>query len=120
MSHIRHLAADLYFCDMSRLYDGSFLSDVFEKVLKRWNRANWRIVLFPVSDGGWAGMCISAQARLTYQTFPSVDFMALEILTVGTVVDPRSLGEQVVSELEPSLVKFEMMTRGEHLPLLDG
>ena len=39
---------------------------------------------------------------------------------MGSILDPRSLGEQVVSELDPSLVKFDVTVRGEHLMPIDG
>lgn len=120
MGRIRQLIVDLYFCDMSRFCDGLILADIFETILYRWNRVHWQIQLMPVPDGGWAGFCVSREARLTFQTLPSVDFMALEILTVGTVLDPKSLGEQVVAALDPSLVKFDSTIRGEHLLSKDG
>lgn len=117
MGRIRHLIADLYFCNTSCLGDQNFLGEVIGKVLQWWSMADSEIHWVTDQNGGLSGLCLLPNTRFTFQTFPSLEFMAVEIITVGRIIDPRSLGEQLVEALEPSLVSFELVVRGEHLKI---
>jgi S-adenosylmethionine decarboxylase len=119
LGKIRHLIADLYFCNTSCLADQKFLGDLICKVLQWWSMANSEIYWVMDQNDGLSGLCLLPNTRLTFQTFPRLEFMTMEIITVGRIIDPRALGEQLVEALEPSLVSFELVVRGEHLKMDD-
>lgn len=116
MGRISHLIADFYFCSAaSPLADGASLQRIFESVLPLIHEVRPRLEMFEGYQSGWCGFCLLSNGRITFQTVPSLEFMALEIIAFNRSFDPRAVNEQLVGLLAPSLVTVDVFSRGNHL-----
>jgi S-adenosylmethionine/arginine decarboxylase-like enzyme len=116
LGRIAHLIADLYFVGAANpLADCASLQNIFRSVLPATGDYRPRLHIFEGSQGGWYGFGILEGGRISFQTVPPLEFMALEIVAFNRSFDPRTLNEQLVTLLAPSLVTVDVFSRGHHL-----
>jgi S-adenosylmethionine/arginine decarboxylase-like enzyme len=108
------ILADFYLCRREDLADQQKIEEVFLEMLRNFGESNQKVIIISGVGEGFMGLFKVDGARISFQTFPSYEYLALEVYVL-TVSDPSIYVEYIVEKIQPQVVSVREFTRAEHL-----
>ena len=108
----RHLIVEFFNCDFDVINDEKFLESVLVKGL---NEAGGRIIwkfFYKFHPYGVTGVILIAESHLSIHTWPEKGYVAIDIFTCGSKMDPWKAYKRIVEEIKPKRVRVLELKRG--------
>ncbi|MEI6430827.1 MAG: adenosylmethionine decarboxylase [bacterium] len=108
----KHILAEFYDCDHSRINDEKFIEKLFLRVAEEAGATivNW--IFHKFSPQGVSGVVVIAESHLTVHTWPEHGYCAVDIFTCGERIDSWLCLSELELGLRASNTSVVEMNRG--------
>lgn len=110
------ILADLYLCPREILEDEQEFRGLILEMLCNFGEECRQILINSGVGEGFMGLFKLDGARIGFQTFPSYEYLALEVYAFSAH-DPGLYAEYLVEKVQPQVVSVREFFRAEHLQI---
>ncbi|RLI35465.1 adenosylmethionine decarboxylase [Candidatus Bathyarchaeota archaeon] len=109
----KHLIAEFYGCSRDKIDNPEFLREILENsILKAGGHIVGRL-FHRFNPQGVTGIVAISESHVSVHTWPENGYMALDIFTCGSEMDPWVAYREIFEKIKPGKVKVIEINRGE-------
>ncbi|UOQ46180.1 adenosylmethionine decarboxylase [Halobacillus salinarum] len=108
----RHVIAELWDCNESKLNDMSFIEQVFVDAALKAGAEVREVAFHKFAPHGVSGVVIISESHLTIHSFPEHGYASIDVYTCGDRIDPNVAAEYIVQALEAGRNETVEVPRG--------
>ncbi|CDQ18266.1 adenosylmethionine decarboxylase proenzyme [Halobacillus karajensis] len=108
----RHVIAELWDCNESKLNDMSYIEQVFVDAALRAGAEVREVAFHKFAPHGVSGVVIISESHLTIHSFPEHGYASIDVYTCGDRIDPNIAAQFIVDALEAGKNETVEVPRG--------
>ncbi|QAS54701.1 S-adenosylmethionine decarboxylase proenzyme [Halobacillus litoralis] len=108
----RHVIAELWDCNESKLNDMSYIEQVFVDAALKAGAEVREVAFHKFAPHGVSGVVIISESHLTIHSFPEHGYASIDVYTCGDRIDPNVAAQYIVDALEAGKNETVEVPRG--------